>query len=67
MKEEVEAWKKRDPIVLFERQLIEKKLLTDAKKTEVAAAITKEIDEAVEFAEQSPYPEASELMDHIWG
>jgi TPP-dependent pyruvate/acetoin dehydrogenase alpha subunit len=67
MKEEVEAWKKRDPIVLFERQLIDKKLLTEAKKTEVAAAITKEIDEAVEFAEQSPYPEASELMDHIWG
>ena len=67
MKEEVEAWKKRDPIVLFEKQLIDKKLLTEAKKTEVAAAITKEINEAVEFAEQSPYPEASELMDHIWG
>jgi TPP-dependent pyruvate/acetoin dehydrogenase alpha subunit len=67
MKEEVEAWKKRDPIVLFEKQLIEKKLLTEAKKTEIAAAVTKEINEAVEFAEQSPYPESSELTDHIWG
>src|SRR5271155_1862647 len=66
-KEEVESWKKRDPIVLFEKQLFEKKLLTDAKKSETAASITKEIDEAVEFAEQSPYPEASELTDHIWG
>jgi TPP-dependent pyruvate/acetoin dehydrogenase alpha subunit len=66
MKEEVEAWKKRDPIVAFERLLMEKKLLNDAQKKEVADEITREINEAVEFAEQSPYPEASELNDHIW-
>ncbi|MGH9684698.1 MAG: thiamine pyrophosphate-dependent dehydrogenase E1 component subunit alpha [Candidatus Acidiferrales bacterium] len=67
VKEEVEAWKKRDPVAMFEKLLFEKNLLTDAKKKEVADQITKEINEAVEFAEQSPYPEASELTDHIWG
>jgi acetoin:2,6-dichlorophenolindophenol oxidoreductase subunit alpha len=66
VKEEVEAWKKRDPLAAFEKQLIEKKLLTEASKKEIASQTTKEIDEAVEFAEQSPYPEASELTDHIW-
>lgn len=66
LKEEVEAWKKRDPIAAFDRKLVDKKLLTDAKKKEIAEAITREINEAVEFAEQSPYPDASELNDHIW-
>jgi TPP-dependent pyruvate/acetoin dehydrogenase alpha subunit len=66
-KEEVEAWKKRDPIAAFERKLTEKKLLNDAQKKEIADEITREINDAVEFAEQSPYPEASELRDHIWG
>ncbi len=66
MKEEVDAWKKKDPVVAFEKVLTEKKLLTDAKKTQIAAEITQEINEAVDFAEQSPYPDASELADHIW-
>jgi TPP-dependent pyruvate/acetoin dehydrogenase alpha subunit len=66
-KEEVEAWKKRDPLLNCEKVLVEKKLLNDAKKKEIADEITREINEAVEFAEQSPYPEAAELADHIWG
>ena len=33
MKEEVDAWKKKDPVATFEKLLAEKKLLTDAKKT----------------------------------
>jgi TPP-dependent pyruvate/acetoin dehydrogenase alpha subunit len=65
-KEDVEAWKKRCPVNLFEKVLAEKKLLTDARRDQVAAEIKKEIDEAVEFAEQSPYPDASELGDHVW-
>ena len=51
---------------MFEKQLLEKKVLTDAKKTQIAAEITQEINEAVDFAERSPYPDASELADHIW-
>jgi TPP-dependent pyruvate/acetoin dehydrogenase alpha subunit len=66
MKEEVEAWKKKDPVAAFEKQLVERKLLSDAKKTQIAGEITQEINEAVDFAEQSPYPDASELADHIW-
>ncbi|HWG59078.1 MAG TPA: thiamine pyrophosphate-dependent dehydrogenase E1 component subunit alpha [Candidatus Acidoferrales bacterium] len=66
MKEEVEAWKKKCPVQRFEKALFEKKTLTDAKKKEVTDEITREINEAVDFAEQSPYPDASELMDHIW-
>jgi acetoin:2,6-dichlorophenolindophenol oxidoreductase subunit alpha len=65
-KEEVESWKKKDPVVMFEKSLIEKKILTDAKKRQIAEAITHEIDEAVEFAENSPYPDASEITNFVW-
>ena len=65
-KEEVEKWKGRDPVDTFAKALLEMKLLTEAKKKEIADEITREINEAVEFAEQSPYPEASELAEHIW-
>ncbi len=65
-KEEVDEWKGRDPVDTFAKALLEMKLLTEAKKKEIADEITGEINEAVEFAEQSPYPEASELAEHIW-
>ena len=65
-KEDVDAWKKKCPVANFEKQLFEKKVLTEAQKTQIVAEINKEINEAVEFAEQSPYPDASELAEHVW-
>ena len=65
-KEDVDAWKKKCPVANFEKQLFEKKVLTEAQKTQIVAEINKEINEAVEFAEQRPYPDASELAEHVW-
>jgi TPP-dependent pyruvate/acetoin dehydrogenase alpha subunit len=67
MKEEVEAWKKKDPVPRFEKTLTEKKILTEELKKEIATQITNEINEAVDFAEQSPYPDPSEAGEHLWG
>ena len=66
IKEEVEAWKKKEPIGRFEKVLVEQKLLNDQKKAAMVAEITAEIDEAVDFAEKSPYPDASEATDFVW-
>ncbi|HEV2385886.1 MAG TPA: thiamine pyrophosphate-dependent dehydrogenase E1 component subunit alpha [Candidatus Acidoferrales bacterium] len=66
LKEEVETWKKKDPIPRFEKYLADRKLLTDAQKKQVRDEITVEIDEAVEFAEKSPYPEPQEALEHVW-
>jgi TPP-dependent pyruvate/acetoin dehydrogenase alpha subunit len=65
-KEEVELWKKKEPIERFERYLAERKLLNEEAKQETATEIRREIDEAVEFAEQSPYPEPQEALDFVW-
>lgn len=65
-KEEVEAWKRKDPIPRFEKYLAERKLLTEELKKEIAAQITAEINEAVDFADQSPYPAPEEAGDFVW-
>jgi len=66
MKEEVETWKKQDPILKFEKYLTEKKILTEDLKKQVAAEITADIDEAVTFAEDSPFPQPEDAAQHVW-
>jgi TPP-dependent pyruvate/acetoin dehydrogenase alpha subunit len=65
-KEEVEAWKKKDPVAVFEKYLTEKKVLTEALKKQTAQETAREINEAVEFGEKSPLPEPAEAADFVW-
>jgi TPP-dependent pyruvate/acetoin dehydrogenase alpha subunit len=65
-KEELESWKRRDPVAAFERKLLAEGFLTEEMRAQVAANITADINEAVDFADQSPYPDASELSDYVW-
>ncbi len=64
--EDVEAWKAKDPIPAMERYLSKFNLFTDAWKQQLQDEINKEIDEAVAFAESSPYPEPEECLDHVY-
>jgi pyruvate dehydrogenase E1 component alpha subunit len=50
--EEVEEWRKRDPIARFQKYLKEKKLLTEQKIEEIETGIKGEIQSAVEHAEE---------------
>jgi len=54
--QEVEAWKQKCPIRLFEAYLKRKGLLDDQKTKEVCRQVKEEIEEAVQFAEASPLP-----------
>lgn len=65
-KEEVEEWKRRDPVARFEKFLLEQKVLTEEKKKQIHEAIKQEIDEAVAFAEKSPYPEPEEALNDVY-
>lgn len=65
-KEEVEAYKKLDPIETTLETILKKKYATQSKIDEINAAIEKEIDECVQFAENSPYPDNSELYNDIY-
>lgn len=64
---EVEEWKKKDPIPRFERYLGEKKIWNEELRKQIEAEIDKEMDEAVAYAEQSPYPAPEEALEHVLG
>lgn len=64
--EELERWKKRDAIDSFEKSLIEMEVLTEKKIANVLKAINEEIEAAVKFAEDSPDPEPSDLLNDVY-
>jgi len=61
-KEEVKAYKDRDPIKVLETKLIKEKIASEQDLAEIQARVKNEIDEAVNFAEASAYPDPSELF-----
>jgi len=64
--EEVEAWIKREPIAPYRKLLIEQGVLTEAQADEIEADVVRELDEAVEFARQSPLPEPETALQGLW-
>jgi len=64
--EEVEAWKKRDPIINFERHLLNTGSLNDLDISKMKEEVELEIRDAHIFAQNSPYPEASELSRYVF-
>jgi 2-oxoisovalerate dehydrogenase E1 component alpha subunit len=65
-REEIEVWRRKDPLVRFERYLEEVGLLETEKKEEIAAQIKGEVDEAIEYAEQAPYAEPEEALERVY-
>lgn len=62
--EEIEAWKKRDPIKLFEDNLLVQGILSQADVERIDSEVTAEMEEADRFAMESPIPDPS-IMDEV--
>ncbi|MCD6139891.1 MAG: pyruvate dehydrogenase (acetyl-transferring) E1 component subunit alpha, partial [Thermococcus sp.] len=66
-KEEVEWWKKnKDPIKLFEEKLLEKGIVTKEELDSIWEKVKKEIEEAIKFAEESPWPSKEEVLEDVF-
>ncbi len=65
-KEEVEEWKKKDPIVLFKQYLSEKKDVKEEELDKIEKSVDMEIEAAVVFAENSPDPQPYDYMKYIY-
>lgn len=66
-REEVEAWKKKDPILQMQQYLQSIDLLNDAKIQEYEARAKQIVDDATEFAKNAPYPKAELALANVWG
>jgi pyruvate dehydrogenase E1 component alpha subunit len=64
--DEVDEWKKRDPIPGLERQFLERDILTRSQIEDIKRAAGKALDEAVAFADASPLPDPSELTEDVY-
>ncbi len=63
--EEVEEWRRKDPVESFPKMLIDHKLATKKQIDALKADVDAEVAEAVKFAEESPHPDPEELFDDI--
>jgi pyruvate dehydrogenase E1 component alpha subunit len=65
-KEEIEEWKKLDPIVRLETYLLQKGIAAESELKEIHQSTELELDEAVKFAIESPEPKAEEALEDIY-
>ena len=63
---EVEAMKAGDPLAAFQRQLLEKKILTPKTQAQIEAEAVESVEEAMRFAEAAPYPDVSEAAYPVY-
>jgi len=65
-KEELEEYKGRDPLVSTKMAILENKYADEAWFAAVEAEVKKVVDESVKFAEESPYPDPSEIYKDVY-
>jgi pyruvate dehydrogenase E1 component alpha subunit len=62
-KEELEDYKELDPVVLIQEKIVKEKIASQKEVDAIIEAINVEVDQAMDFAENSDYPLASELYE----
>lgn len=65
-KEEVDEWKKKDPILKFRKYLVENKLATDEELDKLEEVSKQKIEASVEFAKNSPEPTIESAFEDIY-
>jgi pyruvate dehydrogenase E1 component alpha subunit len=65
-KDEIQEWKDKDPIGRFESLLLEADVLDEEKAKEIYTEMEQVIEQAVEFAENSPDPDPENVMEWVY-
>lgn len=63
---ELQEWKAKDPLTRFGTKLLDMQVLTQEKVEGIRSSIQKELAEAVQFAEESQFPDTSEITDDVY-
>ena len=64
--EEVEDWKRRDPIKRHTRYLLDEGIMSEEEIANLEGDVKKEVIEAEQFARESPFPEPGALFDDMY-
>jgi len=61
-----DQWEKQDPIARFEARMLAESWASQDEMEAIRAAIRQEVDEAVAWAERSPFPDPATLLDGVY-
>ena len=65
-KEEIESWMKRDAIDQYQKKLLEMKVLTKKQADDIDKEVIAEMEEAIKFALDSPFPAPEETLENVY-
>ena len=65
-KDEVEEWRERDPIQAFAKRLQDEDVISKEQYEEMDEKAIETVDEAVKFADESPFPDLDSLYDDVY-
>ena len=65
-KEEVEEWRKKDPITVFRDRLLADGVISEQEVGQMRERVEQRVVDAVAFADASPEPPLESLYDHLY-
>lgn len=65
-RDEVEAWRAKEPLPKFRQYLLDNKVATEEELAEIKARIDREVNDATDWAETQPDPVADDVMLHLY-
>ena len=65
-KQEIARWKRKDPILNFEKFLLENKIFKKENLEKIKQEIKKEVENAHNFAKNSQYPKKRDLVRYVF-
>jgi pyruvate dehydrogenase E1 component alpha subunit len=65
-RKEIKEWVEKDPIKRYRDILINGKILTEKDNRDLEKEVIKKLQEASEFAKESPFPDPSEVEDDVY-
>jgi pyruvate dehydrogenase E1 component alpha subunit/2-oxoisovalerate dehydrogenase E1 component alpha subunit len=65
-KEELEAWRRKDPLERYAQVLAETGVAAADELAAIDRAVSQEVDSDVEFAEKSPFPAPEEALKNVY-
>ena len=65
-REELDEWMERCPIMMLEKNLIKNGRMTETQSKALRLQVVDDVNAAVEWARQSPMPDASKVSDYVF-
>lgn len=65
-KDEIENWKKHDPISRFRERLLDAGILSEERSEQIDVEAQQEIEDAVTYAEASPDPDPNQVTEYVY-